>query len=136
MTITQGAGQAAVRLGVLMTLELGQVEDLTPDQAPALDVRVKQRKARSGEFLWSASFTSLQIMKVLHPLHFWQESLKVLFNQQEAGGGVILEVELTLQLRVDLDLALDEGMGDGEAPLEELQSEDVHIIGLCHPDAR
>ena len=44
MTITQRAGDAAViLLRVFMTLELGQVEHLTLDQTPALDVGVKQR---------------------------------------------------------------------------------------------
>ena len=120
MTVTQGAAEAAItalRLGSLITPELGQVEDLTPDQAPALDVRVEQREA--GGFLESDS-TSLQVMKGLHPLHLRQESLEVLITQQEAGGRVIVEVELTLELGVDLDLALDQGVGDGEAPLQEL----------------
>lgn len=134
MTVTQRAGEAAVilirRLGVLMTLELGQVENLTPDQAPALDVRVEQRE--SGGFMQS-SFTIFKVMKFLHPLHLRQEPLKVLITQQKAGGRVIVEVELTLKFWMDLDLALDQGMGDGEAPLQELKPQYVHIICLCHP---
>ena len=59
-------------------------------------------------------------MEGLHPLHLRQEPLEVLITQQEAGGRVIVEVELTLELGVDLDLALDQGVGDGEAPLQEL----------------
>ena len=86
MTVTQRAGEAAViplRLGVLMTLELGQVENLTPDQAPALDVRAEQRE--SGGFMQS-SFTIFKVMKFLHLLHLRQEPLKVLITQQKAGG--------------------------------------------------
>ena len=86
MTVTQGAADAAITPlmpGVLITPELGQVEDLTLDQAPALDVRVEQREA--GGFLESDS-TSLQVMKGLHPLHLWQEPLEVLITKQEAGG--------------------------------------------------
>ena len=120
MTVIQRAAEAvatALSLGSLITPELGQVEDLTPDQAPALDVRVEQREA--GGFLESDSI-SLQVMKRLHPLHLRQEPLEVLITQQEAGGRVIVEVELSLELGVYLDLALDQGVVDGEAPLQEL----------------
>ena len=133
MTVTQRAGEAAVitlRLGVPMTLELGQVEYLTPDQTPALDVRVKQRE--SGGFMESCS-TIFKVVKFLHPLHLRQEPLKVLITQQKAGGRVIVEVKLTLKFGMDLNLALDQGMGDGEAPLQELKPQYVHIICLCHP---
>ena len=119
-----------LRLGVLMTLKLGQVEDLTPDQAPTLDVRVEQRE--SGGSMESSS-PIFKVMKFLHPLHLRQEPLKVPITQQKAGGRVVVEVELALKLGMDLDLALDQGMGDGEAPLQELKPQNVHIIGLCHP---
>ena len=35
---------------------------------------------------------------------------------------------------MDLDLALDERVADGDAALDELQSEDVHVGGGLHLD--
>ena len=39
-----------------------------------------------------------------------------------------------LQLGVDLDLALDERVADGDAALDQLQSEVVHVGGGRHLD--
>ena len=63
-----------------------------PDGPPGLDVWVKQREAGAQE-PWSAR---LHVMEVLHPLHLGQEPLEVLVPEQEAGGRVSGEVELSL----------------------------------------
>ena len=63
----------------------------------------------------------------LHLGHLRQEPLEVVLVQHEAGRGLVVEVEFSLELRMYLDLALDQGMVDGESLLDQIKPHLVNV---------